>query len=81
VLAATIVTFHEVSPTAAYLLVPYFGWSAFAAALTANIYVHNPHVRARFLIWLLPILACTASACPILPQTRRCPGSGKRFMA
>ena len=47
VLGATIVSFHEVSPTAAYLLVPYFGWSAFAAVLTANIYAHNPRVSPR----------------------------------
>ena len=63
VLAATIVTFHEVSPTAAYLLVPYFGWSAFAAALTANIYVHNPRVRAQL---HTAGLALRLHACPFL---------------
>jgi len=44
VLTATIVSFHEVSPTAAYLLVPYFGWSLFAAGLTLSIYKKNPKV-------------------------------------
>ncbi|CAL8463207.1 g2741 [Coccomyxa elongata] len=45
VLSATIVSFHEVSPTAAYLLVPYFGWSLFAAGLTLSIYKKNPRHR------------------------------------
>ena len=47
-LTATIVSFYEVSPTAAYLLVPYFGWSLFAAGLTLSIYKKNPMVRSKF---------------------------------
>ena len=46
-LAATISSFHAVSPTAAYLLVPYFGWSLYATALTTHIYKHNPRVRTH----------------------------------
>ncbi|KAK9811304.1 hypothetical protein WJX72_001454 [[Myrmecia] bisecta] len=42
VLSATIVKFHEVSPEAAYLLLPYLGWTSFAAALTYDIYKKNP---------------------------------------
>ena len=45
-LSATIVSFHSVSPTAAYLLVPYFGWSLYATGLTFAIYKKNPRVRA-----------------------------------
>ncbi len=44
-LAATINSFHQVSPTAAYLLVPYFAWSVYATALTTYIYKNNPRVR------------------------------------
>ena len=40
------VSFHNVSPTAAYLLVPYFGWSLYATGLTFAIYKKNPRVRA-----------------------------------
>jgi tryptophan-rich sensory protein len=49
-LTATIVSFHEVSPTAAYLLVPYYGWSLFAAGLTLSIYKKNPKVIAPLLL-------------------------------
>lgn len=34
----------RVSPTAAYLMVPYLGWTAFATALTFDIYQRNPSV-------------------------------------
>ncbi|KAK9813948.1 hypothetical protein WJX73_006152 [Symbiochloris irregularis] len=47
VLVATIVEFHKVDPTAAYLLLPYLGWTTFAAALTINIYRHNPQERGK----------------------------------
>ena len=47
VLTATMVSFHKVSPTAAYALVPYFLWSSYAAALTASIYQRNPGQRGR----------------------------------
>jgi tryptophan-rich sensory protein len=41
VLGATIVEFRKVDPTAAYLLLPYLGWSTFATALTYNIWTNN----------------------------------------
>lgn len=41
VLGATIVEFKKVDPTAAYLLLPYLGWSTFATALTYNIWTKN----------------------------------------
>lgn len=44
VLSATIVSFHSVSPTAAYLLVPYFGWTLYATGLTFAVYKMNPRV-------------------------------------
>lgn len=47
VLTATMVSFHKVSPTAAYALVPYFLWSSYAAALTGSIYKRNPSQRGR----------------------------------
>ena len=46
VLSATIVSFHSVSPTAAYLLVPYFGWTLYATGLTFAVYKMNPRVSA-----------------------------------
>lgn len=42
VLAATIVEFHKVDQIAALLMLPYAGWSAFAAALTVTIWQLNP---------------------------------------
>ncbi|CAL5228085.1 g11154 [Coccomyxa viridis] len=45
VLSATIVSFHSVSPTAAYLLVPYFGWTLYATGLTFAVYKMNPRHR------------------------------------
>lgn len=47
VLSATIVQFYKVDPTAAYLLLPYLAWSTYAAALTINIYKHNPQERGE----------------------------------
>ena len=44
VLTATIFEFHKVSPDAAYLLLPYLGWSTFAAVLTLDIWRRNPKV-------------------------------------
>ena len=49
VLSATMVSFHSVSPTAAYLLVPYFGWTLYATGLTLSIYKKNPRVRTSLL--------------------------------
>ena len=43
-LTATVVEFHKVSPDAAYLLLPYLGWSTFAAVLTLDIWKRNPEV-------------------------------------
>lgn len=51
VLVATIVEFHKVDPTAAYLLLPYLGWSTFATALTYNIWLNNTKVRLSWLDW------------------------------
>ena len=48
VLSATMVSFHSVSPTAAYLLVPYFGWTLYATGLTFAVYKMNPRVRTSF---------------------------------
>ena len=45
VLAATIVQFHKVDPTAAHLMLPYLAWTTFAAALTINVYKNNPEVE------------------------------------
>lgn len=42
VLTMTIWKFHEVDSVASYLLVPYLGWTGFAACLTWWIHVHNP---------------------------------------
>jgi tryptophan-rich sensory protein len=39
---ATIVLFHPVSPTAAWLLVPYLAWVSFASALNFSIWRRNP---------------------------------------
>ncbi len=44
VLTATVVEFNKVSPQAAYLLLPYLGWSTFAAVLTLDIWKRNPKV-------------------------------------
>ena len=44
VLSATIVEFNKVSPDAAKLLLPYLGWTTFAAALTLDIWKRNPEV-------------------------------------
>jgi benzodiazapine receptor len=44
VLTATVVEFNKVSPQAAYLLLPYLGWSTFAAVLTLDIWKRNPEV-------------------------------------
>jgi tryptophan-rich sensory protein len=41
VLVATTVEFKKVDPTAAYLMLPYIGWTSFASALTYNIWVNN----------------------------------------
>ena len=43
------VSFHSVSPTAAYLLVPYFGWTLYATGLTFAVYKMNPRVSTLFL--------------------------------
>lgn len=44
-LAATILEFSKVDKLAAQLLLPYLGWTTFAAALTWNIYLNNRQVR------------------------------------
>ena len=41
-IAATIVAFHAVEPAAAWLLLPYLGWVAFAGALNLSIARRNP---------------------------------------
>lgn len=41
-IAAMIVLFHPISPTAAYLLIPYLLWASFAAALNFAVWRLNP---------------------------------------
>ncbi len=41
-LLATIILFYRISKTAAYLLVPYFLWGSFAAALNLAVLIMNP---------------------------------------
>ena len=43
-IVATLVSFKSVRPLAAWLLVPYLGWVAFASALTFTIWRLNPGV-------------------------------------
>ena len=45
VLTATVVKFHAVDPAAAYIMLPYLGWTTFATVLTIDIYRRNPDVR------------------------------------
>jgi tryptophan-rich sensory protein len=40
-IVATIMLFHPVSPTAAWLLVPYLAWVSFASALTHSVWRRN----------------------------------------
>lgn len=47
VLSATIVEFNKVSPEAAYLMLPYLGWTVFATVLTVDIYRKNPGNRGN----------------------------------
>lgn len=44
VLAATIVAFAKVEPSAALLMLPYLVWSSYATALTAKIFADNKQV-------------------------------------
>ena len=44
VLGATIIEFNKISPTAAYLLLPYLGWTSYATALTYAVWKLNPKV-------------------------------------
>jgi len=41
-IAATIVLFHRVQKTAAYLLIPYIAWVSLATALNGAVYLMNP---------------------------------------
>lgn len=43
---ATIAAFHPISETAAYLLIPYAGWVAFAMTLNFSIWRLNPQASA-----------------------------------
>lgn len=63
VLSATIVQFYKVDPTAAYLLLPYLAWSTYAAALTINIYKHNPQVRLCSACYIQCLLASQYGCC------------------
>jgi benzodiazapine receptor len=40
-IVATIAFFYPVSPTAAWLLVPYLAWVSFASALTYSVWRRN----------------------------------------
>ncbi len=64
VLTATVVEFNKVSPQAAYLLLPYLGWSTFAAGLTLDIWKRNPKVTSY------PFLCClVGQKCRGRPRT------------
>ena len=41
-IVATIALFHPISPSAAWLLVPYLAWVSFASALNFSIWRRNP---------------------------------------
>jgi translocator protein len=41
-IATTIVLFHRVKKSAAYLLIPYIAWVSLATALNAAVYFMNP---------------------------------------
>ena len=43
VLSATIIEFDKVDPDAAKLMLPYLGWSTFAAVLTLDPEVHQEY--------------------------------------
>lgn len=43
-IVATVVTFHRVRPAAAWLLLPYLAWVAFASALNYAVWQANPAV-------------------------------------
>jgi tryptophan-rich sensory protein len=43
-IVATVVAFHRVRPTAAWLLLPYLAWVAFASALNYAVWQANPGV-------------------------------------
>lgn len=47
VLTATVVKFHAVDPAAAYIMLPYLGWTTFATVLTIDIYRRNPDKRGK----------------------------------
>ena len=49
-LTATVVKFHKADPAAAYIMMPYLGWTTFATVLTIDIYRRNPNV------WRLPCI-------------------------
>ena len=46
-LSATIVEFNKVEPSAAKLLLPYFGWALYASGLTYNIWANNTDKKVR----------------------------------
>jgi tryptophan-rich sensory protein len=43
---ATIIAFHPISPTAAWLLVPYLAWVSFALVLNVALWRRNPITRS-----------------------------------
>ena len=46
-LTATVIKFHKVDPAAAYIMLPYLGWTTFATVLTVDIYRRNPDVSPQ----------------------------------
>jgi len=68
VLAVTIIKFNEVDPLAAQLLIPYLGWTAFAAALTWNIYLNNPDVRTHRVIFVMLCASIIYFLCIRIPN-------------
>ncbi len=43
--AATAVKFGQVTPLAGWLMAPYIGWTGYATALTAKLWIDNPSAR------------------------------------
>ena len=57
---ATIVAFHRISRTAAWILVPYIVWASFAGYLNYFIWQMNPHAPH--------IADCSKTRCPAMRQ-------------
>lgn len=69
VLTATVVEFNKVSPQAAHLLLPYLGWSTFAAVLTLDIWKRNPEVTLYPCLCLPDLPSKVSTSCSLLGHT------------